>query len=267
MANIGFSPAPHARLPLRLDPGPRRPGAGAALRPLQRQPRPLQRPLLVGDGRVPGDRARGERLSRLRARNPQARPAALDPISGELSVAGELESLENAPKRAREPSFKVPPTGYAQPSSCRESRFACQLRCHQHQKKWTPSCDSSICCCWPLRCPSSCSPACRCRPTRSAAVAWLLARGVRARRRAVDEERPGRRRPPNGRVGLTAASSLGRAWLIVLAVLLVGLLVDRDAGLAAAVLALSSSASTSPPRDHQLPDDARQQTRSREQTQ
>ena len=42
MANIGFSPAPHARLPLRLDAGPRRAGAGAALRPLQRQPRPLQ---------------------------------------------------------------------------------------------------------------------------------------------------------------------------------------------------------------------------------
>ena len=38
-------------------------------------------------------------------------------------------------------------------------------------------------------------------------------------------------------MGLTAASGLMRAWLIVLAVLLVGL-ADKDAGLAAALLAL-----------------------------
>ncbi len=40
-------PAAHPRLPLRLDPDPRGPGPGPALRPLQRQPRALQRRLDV----------------------------------------------------------------------------------------------------------------------------------------------------------------------------------------------------------------------------
>ena len=44
--------APHARLPLRLDAGPRRPRPGPALRPLQRRPRPLRRALDRGDRRL-----------------------------------------------------------------------------------------------------------------------------------------------------------------------------------------------------------------------
>ena len=51
MANIGFSPAAHDRLSLRLDAGPRRPRPGAALRPLQRPSRPLQRVLDRGADR------------------------------------------------------------------------------------------------------------------------------------------------------------------------------------------------------------------------
>jgi hypothetical protein len=99
------------------------------------------------------------------------------------------------------------------------------------------------------------------------AVVWL---GIRAfelvvARRTKSALAAGDRRTA---LGLTAASSLGRAWLIVFAVLLVGLLVDRDTGLAAAVLALivfsvhfATNVITS------FLDDARQQTRSREQTQ
>jgi hypothetical protein len=68
------------------------------------------------------------------------------------------------------------------------------------------------------------------------AVVWLLIRGLElvVGRRTKGALAAGDRRTA---LGLTAASSLGRAWLIVFAVLLVGL-VDRDAGLAAAVLAL-----------------------------
>jgi hypothetical protein len=68
------------------------------------------------------------------------------------------------------------------------------------------------------------------------AVVWLLIRGLElvVARRTQGALAAGDRRTA---LGLTAASSLGRAWLIVFAVLLVGL-VDRDAGLAAAVLAL-----------------------------
>ena len=43
-------PAPHARLPLRLDAGAGRPRPGPALRPLQRRPRQLRRALDRGDG-------------------------------------------------------------------------------------------------------------------------------------------------------------------------------------------------------------------------
>jgi hypothetical protein len=38
-------------------------------------------------------------------------------------------------------------------------------------------------------------------------------------------------------LGLIAAATLGRVWLLALAILLVGVLADEDAGLAAAVLA------------------------------
>jgi hypothetical protein len=69
-----------------------------------------------------------------------------------------------------------------------------------------------------------------------AAAVWLAARGLElllARRAQAALERGDRRTA----LGTTAISGLGRAWLIVLAVLLVGLS-DRDAGLAAALLSL-----------------------------
>jgi hypothetical protein len=69
------------------------------------------------------------------------------------------------------------------------------------------------------------------------AVVWLVIRGLElvVARRTQGALAAGDRRTA---MGLTAASSLGRAWLILLAVLLVGLTADRDTGLAAAVLAL-----------------------------
>jgi hypothetical protein len=68
-----------------------------------------------------------------------------------------------------------------------------------------------------------------------AAAAWLVARGigVAADRRVARTLAEGRR---NAAMGTFAAAMLGRIWLLVLAILLVGLLAERDAGLAAAVL-------------------------------
>jgi hypothetical protein len=53
-------------------------------------------------------------------------------------------------------------------------------------------------------------------------------------RKAASELAGGNRRAAMGWVG---ASTLGRVWLVALAVLLVGLLGEREDGLAAAVLA------------------------------
>jgi hypothetical protein len=66
--------------------------------------------------------------------------------------------------------------------------------------------------------------------------AWLLARalGQLADRRAAVALAAGDRRTA---LGTVAAAMLGRIWLVALAVLLVGLLADREDGLAAAVLA------------------------------
>jgi hypothetical protein len=68
-----------------------------------------------------------------------------------------------------------------------------------------------------------------------AAAAWLVARGIgmAADRRVARTLAEGRR---NAAMGTFAAAMLGRIWLLVLAILLVGLLADRDSGLAAAVL-------------------------------
>jgi hypothetical protein len=69
-----------------------------------------------------------------------------------------------------------------------------------------------------------------------AAGAWII--GVigkemadRRRERALAE------RNRNAALGVTAAATMGRVWLLAGAILLVGLLADREAGLAAAVLA------------------------------
>lgn len=69
------------------------------------------------------------------------------------------------------------------------------------------------------------------------AAVWLvqLAIEARAERSAERELAEGNRRGAMGRI---AGATLGRVWLITLAVLLVGLLGEREAGLAAALLAV-----------------------------
>jgi hypothetical protein len=70
----------------------------------------------------------------------------------------------------------------------------------------------------------------------AAAGAWIIVRalGLAADRRAASALAAGRR---NAAMGTVAAATLGRVWLMALAILLVGLLADRESGLAAAVLA------------------------------
>jgi hypothetical protein len=70
-----------------------------------------------------------------------------------------------------------------------------------------------------------------------AAVCWVIQRGVEvyATRRANAELRAGNRQKA---MGIVAATTLGRVWLMSTAVLLVGLLGDREAGLAAAIMVL-----------------------------
>ena len=69
----------------------------------------------------------------------------------------------------------------------------------------------------------------------AAAVAWLAQHGVLvlAQRRAADALRRGDRRVALGSI---AAATLGRVWIVTLAILLVGLLGEREDGLSAAVL-------------------------------
>ena len=67
------------------------------------------------------------------------------------------------------------------------------------------------------------------------AVAWLIGRAGKLaadRKRNVALQSANR----NAALGLTAAAMLGRLWILAAAILIVGLAVDRDAGLAAAVL-------------------------------
>jgi uncharacterized membrane protein len=69
-----------------------------------------------------------------------------------------------------------------------------------------------------------------------AAACWLIQRGVQifATRRATEELHAGNRQKA---MGIVAATTLGRVWLMATAVLLVGLS-DREAGLSAAILVL-----------------------------
>lgn len=71
-----------------------------------------------------------------------------------------------------------------------------------------------------------------------AAAAWLLQRGTQmvAAKRSREELRAGNRQKAMGIVG---ATTLGRVWLMAAAVLLVGLLGEREAGLAAGLLLLA----------------------------
>ena len=68
-----------------------------------------------------------------------------------------------------------------------------------------------------------------------AAGAWLTQRGILAlaERRAAAALAAGSRRSA---MGITAASALGRVWLLALAVLLVGVLAEDEDGLAAALV-------------------------------
>jgi hypothetical protein len=69
-----------------------------------------------------------------------------------------------------------------------------------------------------------------------AAASWLIQRGIQmfAGRRAQAELAGGNRQRA---MGIIAATTLGRVWLMATAVLLVGL-AEREAGLSAAVLVL-----------------------------
>ncbi len=70
----------------------------------------------------------------------------------------------------------------------------------------------------------------------AAGGAWLLGRIAKA---AADKQRNRALQASNrnAALGLTAATMLGRLWLLAGAILIVGLAVDREAGLAGAVLA------------------------------
>ncbi len=70
-----------------------------------------------------------------------------------------------------------------------------------------------------------------------AAAVWLAQRGIQllAARRVGEDLADGKRQRA---MGMVAATSLGRVWLMVTAVLLVGI-VERQAGLAAALLLLA----------------------------
>jgi hypothetical protein len=69
----------------------------------------------------------------------------------------------------------------------------------------------------------------------AAAAAWLAQRGIQvlAGRRATAELAAGERQRA---MGIVAATTLGRVWLMATVVLLTGLLAEREDGLAAAVL-------------------------------
>jgi hypothetical protein len=69
----------------------------------------------------------------------------------------------------------------------------------------------------------------------AAAVAWLAQRAIQtlAARRAAAELAAGERQRA---MGVIAATTLGRVWLMATVVLLTGLLAERKEGLAAAIL-------------------------------
>jgi hypothetical protein len=69
----------------------------------------------------------------------------------------------------------------------------------------------------------------------AAAAAWLAQRGIQilAARRATAELAAGERQRA---MGIVAATTLGRVWLMATVVLLTGLLFEREDGLAAALL-------------------------------
>ena len=77
------------------------------------------------------------------------------------------------------------------------------------------------------------------RATRVAAVAWLAQRGIQwlAQRRSTEALKAGNRQRA---MGIIAATTLGRVWLMATVVLVVGI-AERAAGLSSAILAGSPS--------------------------
>src|SRR6187200_89476 len=69
----------------------------------------------------------------------------------------------------------------------------------------------------------------------AAAAAWLAQRGIQvlAARRATAELAAGERQRA---MGIVAATTLGRVWLMATVILVTGLLAEREDGLAAALL-------------------------------
>jgi len=68
------------------------------------------------------------------------------------------------------------------------------------------------------------------------ASAWILQRVLAA----VVDRAARRQADPRRAIGLGFASSLARAWLVALAILVVGLTAEREDGLTAAVLVLAA---------------------------
>ncbi|MEA2151959.1 MAG: hypothetical protein QOI18_192, partial [Solirubrobacteraceae bacterium] len=87
------------RLSVRLDADARGPGAGAALRSLQRPQRPPAHGLDTGDDRPRRGRRRRERVPRIRAGDPQVPPAGRDAPAA--AAPGRLSDRDRAGGRAR----------------------------------------------------------------------------------------------------------------------------------------------------------------------
>jgi hypothetical protein len=67
------------------------------------------------------------------------------------------------------------------------------------------------------------------------AAAWLVQRAIQV----VLERRARASEDPRTVVGITAASMIGRGWLVALTIFGVGMAADREDGLAAAVLVIA----------------------------
>ena len=96
-------------------------GAGASLRPLQRQPRPLQRRLDGGDGGLRRGGAGRQRVPGGRARDPQAAPLP-PPSAGRLARPGRARSRRRWTRASRASSRRAAsPRSIPRPGSSRRS--------------------------------------------------------------------------------------------------------------------------------------------------
>ena len=118
----------HDRLPVRVDADARGTGAGVAVRPLLRPPRPPAHRLDARDDRDRAGRRRGQRVSRVRARDLQVQAPGLDPPApaapgrlargdrarrGQDFETGEFQTVSTAhgapPRRRPRPPRPAPP--------------------------------------------------------------------------------------------------------------------------------------------------------------